>query len=418
MPFAMRGSAAEGASASASGSNMFDGGILSHAVMSNLGNSSAMTHAKPTGPFGYGEWTFPVIPYGVPTTIIPVAFPLTRAPTNTSVLMQEQVQLLGVFFAALMVWMLPTLCINKRLCPLFFRRWISKRLGCYFFLGLVLNVSVISVFISRAGHVDANALFFTAVSILEQVTNQMEGILIQVLVVGALAALYVFRSKLAMILGFDQQILKVSLRDIVTGFSMKRFRAIEISLWQSESLPVGFTSRTLFTRITLGYNEPAHTRPHDNVKSMFSIRERIQLNYDPEDDTQKLSVVVKIQEVIGATINQLLPAAGGAIGAVAGMASPLGPGPGAALGVVTGTGAANSVGADVARVDLSSAMINRIRARCAADSAPAPSSERPSQRVTSTGPAVKWSEEFFQKVDMIPQGQLWIRIADIEGAVN
>jgi len=395
-------------------------GILSHVVMTNLGNSSAMTYAKPTGPTHYGEWQFPEIPMGHPTIIIPVAFPLTRAPLKTTVLMAEQVQLIVVFFMALMIWMLPTMCINKRLCPQFFRRWISKRLGCYFFLGLIVNFCLIAVVIAHAPHIFANELFFTAVTLLEKVTDQLEGLLIQVGALGGIVALYLCRKKLATILGFDQQVFKASLRDVLTGFSMKRFRAIEVSLWQADGLPMGFTSRTLFTRVTLGYNEAAHTRPHDNVKATYSIRERIQLNYDPEDDTQKLSVMLKMQEVIGATVNQLLPAAGAIVGAVGGLASPLGPGPGAALGVVTGTGAANSVGAEVSRVDLSSAMINRIRARCSADSHPAPNSERPSMasRANNVGPAVRWSEEFFQKVDMIPQGQLWIRIADIEGAPN
>jgi hypothetical protein len=386
--------------------------------MSNLGNSTAMSHEKPTGPMSYGGWKFPEIPYGVPTTIIPVAFPLTKAPIETSVLMQEQVQLVLVFAAAMAIWMLPTMCINKRIAPAFCRTWISRRLGVYFCLGIFINVTLFAIVIERASHVEANNLFFTAVMLLEKVTDQMEKILVQVGALLVLMLLYAFRSKIATILGFDQQIFKASLRDVLTGFSMKRFRAIEVSLWQADGLSAGFSSSTCFTRVTLGYNEPAHTRPHDGIRSTYSIRERVQLNYDPEDDTQKLSIMIKMQEVIGATVNQLLPAAGAVVGALGGAASPLGPGPGAALGVVTGTGAANSVGAEVARVDLSSAMINRIRKRCMADSAPAPTSERPSSRTggaTSTGPAVRWSEQFFQKVDMIPQGAMWIRIADIEG---
>lgn len=98
------------------------------------------------------------------------------------------------------------------------------------------------------------------------------------------------------------------------------------------------------------------------------------------------------------------------------MTTPLGPGPGAALGVVTGTGAANSVGAEVARVDLSSAMINRMRERFHNDTAPAPTSERNSHRATdtSTGQGHRWIEEYYQQVDLLPQGFLWLRIADIQ----
>jgi len=408
-----------GAAEASAAHGLFDASVISHAVMSNLGNSSALAHPKVTGPTSYGEWTFPVIPFGVPTTIIPVAFPLTRAPTKTTVLMQEQVQLCVVFFVALLVWMLPTMCINKRLCCQCFRRWISKRLGCYFILGVFLNVAIISIVIQKAHHIEANSLFFTGVTLLEKLTDQMEKVLMQLLGVFALIVLYLFRKKIFTILGFDQQVVKAELRDILTGFSMKRFRAIEVSLWHCNGLPTSsLGSRTLFTRMTLGYNEAGHTRPHDKVQSTYTIKERLCVNYDPEDDTQRMSIVVKMQEVIGATVNQLLPAAGAIVGAVGGMASPLGPSVGLVAGTAIGTGAANSVGAEIARVDLSAAMINRMRERFQNDSAPNPNSERPSSRAktgpTSTGPAVQWNREYFQKVDMIPQGELWLRIADID----
>lgn len=381
--------------------------------MSNMGNSTDMTYAKPTGPTGYGAWTFPVIPPGVPTVIIPVAFPLTAAPTAPAVLAQEQVQLVLVFIVALVIWMLPTLCINKRLCCVCFRRWISKRIGTYFALGFFVNLTIIGIVIQHAPHIEANSVFFVAIELIEIVSGKMEGILIQVVALGALVALWLFRKKIAMILGFDQQVVNASLRDLLTGFSMKRMRGLEISIWKAEGLPVGFSSKTLFTRITLGFNEAQHTRPHDKIRDTYTIKERIHLNYDPEDDTQKLTISLKMQEVIGASINQLLPAAGGIMGAVGGLTTPLGPGPGAAIGVITGTGAANSVGADVARVDLSSAMMNRMRDRFHKDGNPSPNSERPSSRTTNTGPAVRYAEENFQRVDLLPQGFLWLRLADI-----
>jgi hypothetical protein len=383
-----------------------------------MGNSTALTYGKQET-MSYGGWQFPVIAPGEATTIIPVAFPLTSAPINGGVLVSEQIQLVAVFFIALVIWMLPTMCINKKMCCQCFRRWISKRLTCYFVLGLILNVTAISFIIHKAHHIEANGIFFTGLKTMEKVTDSLLNVLTQLAGLFGIVVLYLCRKKIATILGFDQQILKADLRDLLTGFSMKRFRPIEVSLWQADGLAVGFTGRTLFTRVTLGYNEAAHTRPHDACQARYQIKERVQLNYDPEDDTQKMSIMIKMQEVIGASVNQLLPAAGAVVGAVGGMASPLGPGPGAALGVVTGTGAANSVGAEVGRVDLSSAMINRIRLRCQNDALPNPNSERPrsSHRGgTSTAPGTPWSEQYFQKVDLIPQGELWLRIADIDGA--
>lgn len=387
---------------------LFDASLISHAIMTNLGNSSTLTHGKPVQ-MSYGGWKFPVIPEGVPTTIIPVAFPVTRAPTKSSEVMTEHIQLVAVFCAALIIWMLPTLCINKKLCSQCFRKWISRRLGCYFFLGLILNVTAISIVIARAPHIEANALFFTGVKLVEKVIDKMQKVLVQFAGLGVLVMLYVFRKKIATILGLDQMVVKADLRDILTGFSMKRFKAIEVSIWNAEGLSCGFSSRTLYARVTLGYNEPAHTRPHDNVRDSLMVRERIQLNYDEQDESQKLSIMLKQQEVIGASVNQLLPAAGALLGAVGGMTTPVGAMPGAAMGVITGTGAANSVGAEVARVDLSSAMINRIRQAHNANG-PQPNSATARASATST---VRWSNEFFQKVDLVPQGELWLRICDL-----
>jgi len=396
-------------------------GVLNHILSSNMGNSTSLTYGKPTGPTQYGGWKFPVIVPGEPTTIIPVAFPLTPSPTNAALMMTENAELAVVFFVALVIWMLPTQCINKKMCCQCFRKWMSRRLGCYFILGLILNIVVVSVVILKTHTIEVNSMFFAAIKIIEKITDSMLKVLTKLAVVLAIVIVWVMRKKIVTILGFDQQLLKADLRDLLTGFSMKRFRPIEVSLWHADGLAVGFTGRTLFTRITLGYNEAHHTRPIDGCAARYGMKERVQLNYDPEDDGQKLSIMIKNQEFIGASVNQLLPAAGAVVGAVGGMASPLGPGPGAALGVVTGTGAANSVGAEIGRVDLSSAMINRIRERCANDGHPAPSTERPrsstrSNGPTATGPITPWSEQYFQKVDLIPQGHLWLRIADIDDA--
>jgi hypothetical protein len=290
----------------------------------------------------------------------------------------------------------------------------------YFVLGLIVNIAGISIIIAMLPHVEANRLFFCIVHIIEKFTDQLEKILIQVGAIVALVILYSFRKKMAQILGIDQQMVKADLRDILTGFSMKRFKAIEVALWYADGLPCGFTSQTLFCRVVLGYNEPAHTRPHEGVRSQFTIRERLQLNYDDLDQTQKLTITIKQQEFIGTSVNQMLPAAGALMGAVGGMTTPLGLGPGAALGVVTGTGAAHSVGTEIARVDLSSSMINRIRQSSNSQGEafhPRPDSERRKLRqsnLTSHAATARWSEDHYVKVDLIPQGSLWIRISDIK----
>lgn len=399
---------------------LFDVSAITQAINSNLGNSSHLENGEPAEQFSYGSWLGPFIPVGHPTTMIPVAFPITRTTTVGPPVAGEYAQLSFVFFAALFVWMLPSLCINKKLCSPCFTRWLSKRLSCWFVIGLIVNITGISIIIAMLPHVEANHLFFCIVSIIEKVTDQVEKVLMQVAAIVGLVILYSFRKKIAQLLGYDQQFVRADLRDILTGFSMKRFKPIEISLWYADGLPCGFTSQTLFCRVVLGYNEPGHTRPHEGVRSQFTIRERLQLNYDEHDQSQKLTITIKQQEFIGTSVNQMLPAAGALMGAVGGMTTPLGLGPGAALGVVTGTGAAHSVGTEIARVDLSSSMINRIRQNSNSQGEafhPRPDSERKKLRqstVASHAATARWSEDCYFKVDLIPQGTLWLRISDIK----
>jgi hypothetical protein len=188
---------------------------------------------------------------------------------------------------------------------------------------------------------------------------------------------------------------------------MKRFRTVEVSLWRADDLRTGIKGRSIFARIILGYNEPQHSRPHDGITSSVVLRESCQLNYDPEDDTQRLTIVFKAQEIVGEAMASLAPAAGAVLGGLSNMASPLGPGPGAAVGLVGGIGAANSIGQEVARIDLSIAVINRLREAAKAEGR----TDRADASKTRTTTA--WSEDNFTKVDLMPQGVLWLRIADL-----
>jgi hypothetical protein len=386
-------------------------GPVWHAVQSNLGDSSHLNEgaAHPQTIMGF---VLPVIPPGVPTTLIPVAFPLTtEAPEeHISKAKQEFIVLMAFLFAGLL-WVLPWLCINRKLCCRYFTRCMSRRLRCYFFLGLLVNLVFISIVIAKMPDVSANDIFFSGVKLIEKFSEQLEKILTQMaILIGGFIALQ-FRRKIVALLGFDQQLVRADLRDIITCFSMNRFITIEISLWKMEGLPNSWNTRSLFLRVVLGYNEPQHSRPHDGVSTSIMLRERMQLNYDPEDDTQKLSIILKQQEVIGGAVSQLAPVAGLMFGAAGGALTPLGPTAGAGIGAVTGVGAANSLGIEVARVDLSSAQINRFRKMA---------SEEPAGRIgaqasaLATGPSVPWKEDKFMKVDLVPQGECWLRITDVE----
>jgi len=353
---------------------------------------------------------FPAIPAGVPTTMIPIAFPLTTAGPSAQTQLAEEAQILAAFALAGLLWAMPWCCSNSRLCCGCWKRCLSRRLGSYFFLGFLVNITMISCVIAWAPDITANDVFFAAVKFLTKFTDQLEDVLMQMGIVVAAGVVYAYRKKLLDLLGFDSQIIRFDFRDFLTCFSMRRFSAIEVSILKVTDLPTStFGSRTLFLRLICGLNEPLHSRPRDGCTTSMSIRERLQLNYDPEDETQNLTIMIKQQEVVSAAVAQLAPAAGALVGGVGGMMMAGQLGAGAVAGGVAGIGTANSLGPEIARVDLSSAHINRLRQK----SGKAIEDNR-GRTAMSTAPIVPWSDvDAFTRVDLVPNGSLWIRIQDL-----
>lgn len=371
------------------------------AIESNLGHAAPETTLPLSAQVG---WNFSVIPEGAETTIIPVAFPVDSLPKEKQARLVQEMEIFAVLGLALMIWMLPFFFINRGLCCRCFQRCLSRHLSCYFCLGLLFVVSAVSFMVAKEPDVNANDLFFKLVEVLEFFSEKLSQILMQVtLVLGILVAV-LMRKKIVSLLGYDSQIVRADLKDVLTLFQAQRFSPIEVTLWKVSGLPAAFSTRTLFVRMLLGYNEPQHSRPHNGRTDSMVLRETFQLNYDPEDETQQLSIVIKQQELVGNAVSQLAPVAGALVGAAGGLVTPLGPTAGAGLGVVTGVGAANSLGVEVARVDLSSAMVNRLRN--AARGAQVTDRSR-------LGTARHFNDENFAKVDLVPQGQLWLSIEDV-----
>jgi len=133
------------------------------------------------------------------------------------------------------------------------------------------------------------------------------------------------------------------------------------------------------------------------------MKERLQFNYDREDNSQKFSIVIKQQELVAGAVSQMAPIVGALAGGGGGLVTPLGPTGGAVAGMVAGIGAANSLGKEVARADMSSDMVNRFLDK----------DGKLEQGMTSVG-AGSWIEDEFTKVHMVPQGTMWLRIREIE----
>lgn len=382
----------------AAGANLLMGPVW-HAVHDSFGNSSSL-HA-PQNPNVPGMWMPEILP-NTPTTIISVVVPVSVPQPDWFKVILENGGVLAIFIVAMFVWAVPVWCVNSKLCCRCFQRCGSRQIRLYFLLGFVANAFLVSLVLKTLPDITANNVFFQFVSVVDFVCFQLDNILQQLTVIIAAVLALAFRKRIVALLGFDQQVVRADFRDILTCFTMTRFRAIEVSVWKVESLPAGFTSRSLYVRFVLGYNEAQHTRPRDGCTTSLTLRERVQLNYDPEDDTQKLSIVIKQQEVVGGAVSQLAPVAGAMLGATAGGGSTNSIG----LGVIMGIGAANSLGVEVARVDMSSAVINRFRAASVA--------QKVRQVTDSAGPSVPWREEHFEKVHLVPQGLCWLRIADVE----
>lgn len=374
---------------------------IEHAIKSNLGHAAKSTTEPLAAQVG---WKLPVIPEGALTTIIPVAFPLDSLPEEKREKMVQKMEVLVVFLLAFMIWALPLVLINRGLCCRCFQRCLSRHVSCYFCFGVVFVLSAVSYMVAKEPDVNANDLFFEFVNLLELLSDKLEAVLMQVSLVLGLLLAWMMRKKILSLLGYDQQVVRADLKDVLTFFQMSRFSTIEVTLWKVEDLPAGFSSRTLFVRMLLGFNEPQHSRPHDGCTTSMVLREKFQLNYDPEDNTQQLSIVIKQQELVGNAVSQLAPVAGALVGAAGGLVTPLGPAAGAGLGVVTGVGAANSLGVEVARVDLSSIMVNNFR------------NEGRAFQVTDRsviGTARPYNDQNFIKVDLVPQGYLWLSVSDL-----
>jgi hypothetical protein len=387
------------------------GGVFGnvHGAVGTLG-SSAFGHSHGVSPFGpkpnvVGGFRFPDIPIGANTTLMLVPFPVTTSGPPAATKAIEEIEVLGILGVAVFIWILPALCINQKCCCRCFKRFMSRRITCYFVTCLFLNGLLVGGVLAIEPDMSANDLFFRAVGIVGWITDNLENLLNQCALIAGIGVVLMFRNRIMMILGYDQQIIRADIKDCLTCFTMHRFSPVELSILKCDGLPGGgFGTRSLFIRVVCGYNEPCHTRPHDGCSVSFSAKERMQLNYDSEDQTQRLSIVVKQQEVVGGAVAQLAPVAGAVAGGVAGLMS-IGPAAGAGLGAVTGIGAANSLGKEVARVDLSSTQINRLRDQARTEQG---------RESMSTGPIVPWKESHFQRVDLVPQGVAWIRIHDVE----
>merc|ERR1712151_331624 len=117
-----------------------------------------------------------------------------------------------------------------------------------------------------------------------------------------------------------------------------------------------FSANNGFVEVSMGFNDEMKTRVHNNAGSSCVLKETLQLNWDEEDEDDRLLLQVKNQKLVGA--------------------------------------------AELARLHLDSDQLKKIR--------------NDSIQCLPAGKMPSWTEGQFIKMDMMPRGTIWFRISPVE----
>eukprot|EP00397_Hematodinium_sp_SG-2012_P036533 GEMP01039445.1.p1 GENE.GEMP01039445.1~~GEMP01039445.1.p1 ORF type:complete len:389 (+),score=62.55 GEMP01039445.1:26-1192(+) len=349
---------------------------------------------------------------GEATTLVPLPAYIftTPSPAFTEELTGYRTLLAATLILFSMgLFMLPRICLRSRILSRIFAPYMRY----YCVIIFLTNVCII-VYVLAVTHMRLSVIFMDVLWVFEAIIDCTRKIVTDAFVIVAVLLVYWFRARLMTLIGFEQQLIRADWKDIATCFSLSRFEVIELVIWKVEDLPPSWgNSRTVFCQVLHGYNEAMHTRPIDIGRGGvdFAPKVVLQLNYDSEDDQTKLSIIIRKQEIISSAVaSNLAPVTGAITGAVASLVLPFGIGVSALAGGAVGAGAASNLGQEISRLDLSSAMINRI---ISASGDPRLPPQRTQQEMTVIDPrkTQPWNDpDQFQVSHLIPQGRIWFRI--------
>lgn len=190
-------------------------------------------------------------------------------------------------------------CISARK----FAAWISQRLPQFYCIMLLFNMTFIYLVIQWLPDYTfpqyIHSILKMGVFLFDHVLKWATSIVIIVAFCIAVA----FKDRFLLMMGLDHKVLfKCKVRDCLFCWTGSRFKPIEVVIWKVEDLPAAdlFTANNVFVEFCLGYNEPMHTRVHNNAGSSCILKETMQLNFDEDDDEEKLFIFVRNQQVMGA----------------------------------------------------------------------------------------------------------------------
>jgi hypothetical protein len=221
---------------------------------------------------------------------------LQNVTLNPNELKIEEVEMVGVFAVMIGLWVLPVMTPFRKCC--------QTRLHSVYPIILLLNICIFCFAMNYLYLLSANFVFFTLVEIASFLIDKVEQVLIGIAGVCILFVLWKFKDRVLETLGIENAAHYLGEpRDWATCWSMKRMQGIEVLIWKVEDLPSAkvHTANDLFCEVRHGYNPAMRTRVHGKAGHCCTFKETMQLNYDPYDHEGRFFIVVRNQDVFGAS---------------------------------------------------------------------------------------------------------------------
>jgi len=169
----------------------------------------------------------------------------------------------------------------------------------------LFNLCLLGYAAYKLPSITVNDCFFAIVKLLTSVIEKTEKILLGLAALCGLAITWKLKDRLLMSLGIENPSMVIGeFRDWATCWSMKRFQPIELFIYKVESIPASkfHAPNDLYVEIDLGYNTQVRTRVHTRAGHSCVFKESMQLNFDPFDAEAMLTITVKTQDLVGASV--------------------------------------------------------------------------------------------------------------------
>jgi len=272
----------------------------------------------------------------------------------------EDMILVGAILGVLCLCALPVLPPCRKRCETRFHRVYP----CL----VIVCVTALALVLSSLELIDFNKVFFLVVDVLDDILAAVHaGLLGTSVLVGAFVA-WKFKDRILDSMGIERTSLVLGdFRDWATCWSMKRFQPIEIFIWKVEDLRSASSTahNNIYADVRLGYNISMRTRVHHGAGHGCVFKESVQLNFDKYETESRMTLAVKHQ---GA--------------------------------VQTET---------IAQVQLGATQLDRIME---------PLDREPvlgwASTANATAPDSLWADSRFHKLDLLPSGHIWLRVAPVQ----